>query len=101
MQIIQTLLAHDFVLFVFTGFAGMVVHWAKKWLREQTKLNLFQYLFVANKRYTAMAVLTYVAALAGILAVGIVDYKSSQTLAMAFMAGYMVDSAINKDADNA
>lgn len=88
---------YGFFLFAFVGFAGMVVHWAKKWLREQTKAGLFKYLFVVNPRYTALSALTYLGALAGILAVAEIDFANSQSLAMAFMAGYMIDSALNKD----
>jgi hypothetical protein len=86
-------------MFVIAGFVGMVVHWAKKWMREQTKSNLYCYLMCDNPKYTAMAILTYLAAIAAILAVGLTDYSSTQSLAMAFMAGYMIDSAINKDKD--
>lgn len=89
-----------FMLFFAMGFIGMVVHWAKKWLREEVSCNLFCYLFVNNARYTAMAVLTYFAAMAGILALGSIDYLSPQSLAISFMAGYMIDSAINTDKSN-
>lgn len=100
MNIAEYLLKHDFLVFVLVGIAGMVIHWAKKWVRAQTKCSLFVYLFVKNRQYTALAFLTYTAAIATILMVGVVDYKSHQSLAMAFMAGYMIDSALNKDTDD-
>ena len=101
MNLVNLLLAHDFILFVLVGLVGMIVHWAKKWIRAQTKCGLLEYLFVKNRRYTVLTLLTYTAAIASILALGVVDYKSHQSLAMAFMAGYMIDSALNKDTDDA
>lgn len=101
MTFAEYLIKHDFIVFVLVGIGGMVVHWAKKWLRAQTKCSLITYLFVKNRRYTALAFLTYTAAIATILAMGIVDYKSHQSMAMAFMAGYMIDSALNKDDESA
>ena len=86
-----------YMVFFGAGFLGMVAHWAKKWLREQTKSSLFRYLFVSNVKYTASSVLSYFGAMAIILAVGDVDYASSQYISISFLAGYMIDSAVNKD----
>ena len=87
-------------MFILAGFAGMVVHWAKKWLREQTQSNLYCYLFCDHPKYTAMSVLTYIGAIATILATGAIDYLTAQSLAISFMAGYMIDSAVNQDKVN-
>lgn len=87
-----------YMVFFGAGFAGMVTHWAKKWLRAQTKCNLFCYLFISNARYTALSVLSYFGAMAMILAVVDVNYASAQSIAISFLAGYMIDSALNKDA---
>lgn len=88
---------YGFFLFFIVGIFGMVTHWAKKWLREETKTGCFSYLFKVNKRYTAMAVLTYFGAIAALLSLGTVDFSSPQSMGLSFMAGYMIDSAINKD----
>ena len=87
-----------YMVFFSAGFLGMVVHWAKKWLREQTKCNLFCYLFVSNVKYTVSSILSYFAAMAVILAIGSIDYTSAQSISISFLAGYMIDSALNKDA---
>lgn len=88
----------SFIVFCIVGLIGMIVHWAKKWLKDETTSNLFAYLFVNQGKYTALSILTYFGAIAGILAIGVVDYTNSQSLAISFLAGYMIDSAINKDA---
>ena len=77
----------------------MVVHWAKRWVRTETKCSLYTYLFTKQAKYTAMSVLTYFGAIAGLLATGVVDYKDPQSLGLSFLAGYMIDSAINKDSE--
>lgn len=87
----------SFYLFLASGVLGMVIHWAKKWLREQTHHGLYDYLFVIQKKYTATSVLTYFAAMAALLAVGNLDHSNVQALAISFMAGYMIDSAVNTD----
>lgn len=87
----------SFLIFCLAGLFGMIVHWAKRWVRDETKTHLLSYLFSVQGKYTALSVLTYFGAMAAILAIGVVDYKSSQSLAISFLAGYMIDSAINKD----
>jgi hypothetical protein len=87
----------EFVFFCFIGFLGMLTHWAKKWLRTETKCSLYTYLFTKQPAYTAMSVLTYFGAIATLLAMGTIDYRSPQSLGLSFLAGYMIDSAVNKD----
>ena len=88
-----------FAILCLSGFAGMFVHWAKKWVRDETDTGLYQYLFQIKKKSTALSMLTYFSVIATMLAAGSVDYWSSQTLSIAFLAGYMIDSAINKDVE--
>lgn len=88
---------YSFALFFIIGFVGMVTHWGKKWLREETKTGCWTYLFRVNKRYTAMSILTYFGAIAALLSLGTIDFTSPQSLGLSFTAGYMIDSAINKD----
>ena len=97
MKAINILFNPDFLVFLSAGFLGMIIHWAKKWLRDETDCCLFSYLFVTQKIYTASSFLTYFAAMATLLAVGNIDYTTMQSLAISFMAGYMIDSAINTD----
>lgn len=87
----------SFLYFCLIGFLGMVAHWAKRWLRTETSCTLYTYLFTKQVKYTAMSVLTYFGTIAGLLALGTVDYKNPQSLGISFLAGYMIDSAINKD----
>lgn len=99
-KIIEFFGGADLIIFFLAGFAGMLVHWAKRWVRDETKASLYCYLFDKQPKYTALSVLTYSSAMAGVLAMGIADYKTSQSLAISFLAGYMIDSAINKDIQN-
>lgn len=87
-----------FLLFSFVGFVGMVVHWIKRCLREESKSSLIEYLLV-HRSYTLMSIMTYLGAMGALVATGIVDFTSSQSLGLAFTTGYMIDSAVNKDKD--
>lgn len=82
------------LLLILIGLVGLVAHWFKRWVRGQTEANLVDYM-LTHKRYTAASVLTVVGGVVGICATGDVDL-SQQTAAIAFMAGYNIDSALNK-----
>lgn len=83
------------LIFFCTGLFGMLLHWAKRFARKQTSLNLRAYL-TANRSYTIMSVATYVAMFVTMVTSG-VDFSTIQSLGNVFGAGYMIDSMLNKD----
>ena len=89
-----------FLLFFGIGIVGMISHWAKRWLRQQTKANLYEYLFVNNPKYTASAFLAYVGAILVLVFGGHTDFESTQALGLAYATGYGIDSALNKDIED-
>ena len=85
------------VLFFLVGIAGMFSHWLKRWIRAEKKMGFFHYLFTKNSRYTKYAFVSYVGVFGGLTQIGIVDYASSESLILVFLAGYNIDSVVNKD----
>lgn len=96
----ESILTLSFLVFYVTGIGGMFSHWAKRWLRLETKSNLFEYLFVNHPRYTASAFLAYTGAILALVFGGHADFESTQALGLAYAAGYGIDSALNKDIKN-
>lgn len=97
MWLLKTLISPDFIVFFLIGVAGMGGHWAKRWVRLETRTTLWAYLFEENPRYTLYAFLTYVGAAFGLVLGADIDYASKEALLLIFTAGYSIDSAINRD----
>lgn len=97
MWLLETFASVDFLVFFFLGVAGMVGHWAKRWVRLETDKTLWSYLFRDSPRYTLYAFLTYVGAVLSMVIFGDIDFASKEALGLAFTTGYSIDSAINKD----
>lgn len=93
----SVILSWSFVVFFLAGVAGMLSHWAKRWLRLETASSLYEYLFVNHARYTASAFLAYTGAVFALVFGGHTDFESTQALGLAYAAGYGIDSALNKD----
>jgi len=84
-------------LFVMIGIAGAIANWMKMWIRRQIVGSLTAYLFRDHPRDTinAMFVLVGVACTAWLT--GNLDTIELRPLIMnAFLAGFAVDSTINK-----
>lgn len=84
-------------IFGLAGVVGMFSHWFKRWIRAEVKVSLFDYLFTKNSRYTLYAFFSYAGVMAGLFQIGIDNYISSESLILSFMAGYNIDSVVNKD----
>jgi hypothetical protein len=82
------------LLLLLAGGVGLFAHWLKLWAREQTASGFIDYM-KAHKRYTIAAVSTLVGSIIGMYVIGDVEL-TKQTLAMAFMAGFSIDAAVNK-----
>ncbi|WP_427501379.1 hypothetical protein ACQE3E_06670 [Methylomonas sp. MED-D] len=82
------------MILILLGLLGLFAHWAKRHWRGQSECSFTDYL-LTHKRHTAASVLTLIGSVVGLFAVGDVEL-TQQTAALAFMAGYNIDSAVNK-----
>ena len=80
-----------------SGLAGLYAHWLKKWSRGQTKANFIDYM--AKHRKHSIASVTALVAYVVNMYASVDVATGSQYSAMAFMAGYMIDSSLNKAPD--
>jgi len=85
------------ILLLLTGFAGLFAHWYKRWLRGQTVAGFIDYMST-HKRHSAASVLSLFGAIAVICAGADVEL-TQQSVALAFTAGFSVDSTLNKSPD--
>lgn len=86
-----------FVLLLLIGLLGLFAHWLKKWGRGQTKASFVDYM-KAHRKHTIASLSALAGAIAGMFAVGDV-VLTGQVAATTFLAGYSIDSAINKAPD--
>ncbi len=78
---------------------GMVVHWAKKFVREETTVRFVDYFFRVQKKASIAAFLTLIGVVAGLFVAGTPGQLHEMTAAQFatfFLAGYTVDSSVNK-----
>lgn len=85
------------LILLLAGIAGLFSHWLKKWGRGQTASTFKEYM-ESHKRYSIASVTAMIGAIAGMCVVGDVEL-TQQTLATAFLAGFAVDSTLNKAPD--
>lgn len=84
----------SFIYLLLTGFFGLFAHWLKKWSRGQIEQGFIAYMS-AEKKHSIAAVVTLFGAIVTMYTTGDIEL-SKQVLAMAFMAGFSIDSLINK-----
>lgn len=85
------------VLAYLVGLLGSIAHWAKKYSRDQTEDTILHH-FKENIPHTIACLATLSGAIAGFTSVGI-DLSETKDLSMLFLAGYGIDSAVNKNTD--
>lgn len=78
------------------GLVGVTVHWFKMWAREQTTSTLREY-FEHERKATLNMLLSLVGAIVGAVSTGVLVDVTQTSLAAAFMIGYVIDNAVNKD----
>ena len=83
-----------FLALIVVGLFGIYLHWAKKRKRQQTLSTFKQYLIV-HKQATIQTFISLFVAIVAMYQLGGVELNS-QWLANAFMAGYGLDSLMNK-----
>lgn len=84
----------NFLLFLLVGSAGLFCHWFKRWARGQISLGFIAYMATEKRHSIASVTTLFSSIIAMYIAVDVELTK--QALALAFMAGYGVDSAVNK-----
>jgi len=87
----------SFIVLILFGFLGLISHWFKRWARKQTEENFISYM-VCNRKSSIASITTVIASIVGMLTVaggGVIEL-STQAVSTAFLAGYAVDSAVNK-----
>lgn len=90
---------HPLAVFIAVGALGACSHWLKKWLRNEIAGSLFDYLFRDHPKDTGLALFTLVGLACTAWLGGQLDTLDLRSLiSMGFLAGYTVDSAINKAA---
>jgi hypothetical protein len=86
-----------FLLLLTAGFIGLVAHWLKRWARGQTVSSFWHYMST-HKRHSVASVMSLFAATVAMFTAGDIEL-TNQSLATAFLAGYAIDSTVNKAAD--
>lgn len=89
----------DFFAYLGLALSGLVAHWYKRYARGQTRSSFLDYLR-GHRKHTAASVVAIVTGVFGMFVTGEAIALSAQTAGAAFMLGYTLDSAVNKDADN-
>mgnify|MGYP000016899689 CR=1 FL=1 len=85
---------NDFLVLLVAGVFGLVMHWLKRWARKQTDNNFWQYMTL-HKKHSIASLTSLFAVMAGLIST--VDVVLGVPLfATAFLAGYTIDSAVNK-----
>ena len=79
------------IVFFVIGFFGLTAHWYKRWVRKQCAKNFFIYMR-ENRRHTIASVCTMAAGVMTLAGSGL----SQESLSLAFLAGYSIDSMLNK-----
>lgn len=87
-----------FIALLLIGLSGLFSHWLKRWARGQTVSGFVEYMN-ANKRHSIAAVASLFGAIAALYTSGPVEF-TQQYAALAFLAGYSVDSALNKSPED-
>lgn len=90
-------LASNYGGFYLAGLFGMVAHFGVKWAKNEVTDTLVGYFFKVFNRRTFATLVALAVAEATAFATGTLDAATLQTiLSMGFLAGYGLDSAVNK-----
>lgn len=84
----------NFVTLLLIALVGLVTHWAKRYSRGQLECSFTEYM-QTHKRNTIASLATAGAAVVALYSTGDLE-MTNQTMALAFLAGYAGDSAVNK-----
>jgi hypothetical protein len=79
------------LIFIMAGFLGLLGHWFKRYARGQSSQSFYGYM-TEHWKHSAASVVTMIAAVLALAN----NELSQQSLSMAFLAGYSIDSMVNK-----
>lgn len=83
-------------LALLAGFAGMLIHWVKKWTRQETDASLVDFLLKGSTKHKVSAVMAMVAAVVtAVTQTGITPFDVNGLVSI-LLTGYVADSAANK-----
>jgi len=88
----------DFLIAFGICLVGFFLHWAKRYLRKQTKSNLLQYLKVFWG-HTVASLGSILGAVIAVAQTGDLNIHDPMTVASLVFGGYTLDSMMNKDID--
>jgi hypothetical protein len=88
-----------FLIFLFVATIGALCHWVKQWTRGQTTANLRDYL-LGEPKHTLGSICSLVGAVAVMMSSGHIDVLSANTFGELLLAGFTIDSAVNKAPDD-
>lgn len=88
----------ELLLYLIAGLLGIAGHWYIRWSQDRTDLSFVEYLKTNSRKTVASAI--------SILGSSLLVYQvsppelSTQLLITSFLAGYTLDSSVNKDPTN-
>ncbi len=89
-----------YFLSVLVSLGGATFHWLKRYMREQTSRNLWQYL-IDFKTYSLMSLGAVLASVGTVLSiVPDPDFSNPAFISHLLLGGYTIDSVVNKDEDS-
>lgn len=87
------------IVFLAAGAVGAIAHWVKKWARGEIDGGLIDYLFRNHARESVLAMMTFGSGAVSLWLAGQLDELGlRQLIVMGFLAGYTVDSSMNRGA---
>jgi hypothetical protein len=89
------------VIFVASGFAGMVFHYIKKWARSETSSSMSGYFGKDNVNATMVTLGAFCMAVIGALGAGVITPEMNfyAVIYAGLTMGFAVDSGFNKGSD--
>jgi hypothetical protein len=80
------------------GFLGLVLHWLKKYLKAEEKLNFIDYMKV-NSKSTYSSILALLLTTTTYISTIDIVLLNHQTIALAILAGFACNSTFNKGSE--
>ncbi len=81
------------LVFLIVAYFGLFCHWFKRWAREQTDRDFIRYM-TEHRKHSIGSIVSVLAGVATLLSGS--PELSQETLSLAFLAGYSIDSMVNK-----
>lgn len=83
------------ILYYLISLSGVYFHWLKKYARNELSCGFLRY-FVVEPKNTIRTVMALVGSVFALQSNGVFSELTQQNIGLAFMAGWVADSALNK-----